>query len=228
MPRPPRFLQEVFCDFPFDGEASRAGAIASLISSVLRPAIDGPTPLAIVDKPQPGTGASLIANVISIAASGHMAAMMGLPPSDEEWEKKLGGILMAGRTMCVIDNIETKLYSETLARYLTSPNVSVRPLGQSTNLVLPNSLTFIATGNNVHLGGDLPLGCHRVRLDAKDARPWMRKVDYRHKDLLEWGNCQPRSHTRRNLHGDQGVVQCRPARRPRIRPSWAASRTSVA
>ena len=59
-------LQEVFCDFPFDGEASRAGAIASLISSVLRPAIDGPTPLAIVDKPQPGTGASLIANVISM------------------------------------------------------------------------------------------------------------------------------------------------------------------
>ena len=47
-------LTEPFCDFPFDNDASRANAIATMLSPVIHPMIAGTVPLAIVDKPQLG------------------------------------------------------------------------------------------------------------------------------------------------------------------------------
>lgn len=177
---------EILCDFPFDSGASRANAIGALLTPVLRPAVNGIAPLPIIDKPQAGTGASLIADVISIIATGHFAATMGLPQSEEEWEKKLSSHLLAGRSLCVIDNIEGKLYSDTLSRYLTSTHVSIRPLGRSADIILANNMSFIATGNNVRLGGDMPRRCYWIRLDAGLARPWLREVTFRHPNLREW------------------------------------------
>jgi len=45
--------------------------------------------------------------------------------------------------------------------------------------------TWIATGNNIQLQGDLPRRCYWVRLDAKASRPWERE-GFRHPDLLRW------------------------------------------
>lgn len=179
-------VREVLCDFPFDSEASRANGYGALIAPVIRPAIEGPAPLPIIDKPQPGSGASLIADVISIISTGHLAATMGVPQSEEEWEKKLSSHLLAGRSSCVIDNIEGKLYSDTLSRYLTSTHVSIRPLGRSADIILTNNMTFIATGNNIRLGGDMPRRCYWVRLDAGVARPWLREANFKHPELREW------------------------------------------
>ena len=178
---------ETFCDFPFDSEASRANAVGALIAPILRPAIMGPAPMPIIDKPQPGSGASLIADIISVIPTGHLAATMGVPQSEEEWEKKLSSHLLAGRAICVIDNIEGKLYSDTLSRYLTSASVSIRPLGRSADIILPNGMTFLATGNNIRLGGDMPRRCYWIRLDAGVARPWMRDItSFKHPRLREW------------------------------------------
>ncbi len=178
---------EVLCDFPFDGEASRANGYGALISPVMRPAVDGPAPLPTIDKPQPGSGASLMADVISIVTTGHLAATMGVPQSEEEWEKKLSSHLLAGRPLCVIDNIEGKLYSDTLSRYLTSTQVSIRPLGRSADIILTNNMSFMATGNNIRLGGDMPRRCYWIRLDAGVARPWLRDIiKFKHSDLREW------------------------------------------
>jgi len=177
---------EVLCDFPYDSEASRANGYGALIVSVIKPAIEGPVPLPCIDKPQPGSGASLKADVISIIATGHLAATMGIPQSEEEWEKKLSSHLLAGRSLCVIDNIEGKMYSDTLSRYLTSTYVSIRPLGRSADIILANNMTFIATGNNIRLGGDMPRRCYWIRLDTGVARPWLRDAKFKHSDLREW------------------------------------------
>jgi hypothetical protein len=177
---------EVLCDFPFDSEASRANGYGALIAPVMRPAIDGPAPLPAIDKPQPGSGASLMADVISIITTGHLAATMGVLQSEEEWEKKLSSHLLAGRSLCVIDNIEGKLNSDTLSRYLTSTHVSIRPLGRSADIILANNMTFIATGNNIRLGGDMPRRCYWIRLDTGVARPWLRDIIFKHADLREW------------------------------------------
>ena len=72
-------LAEVVCDFPFDCDASRANALAALITPVLRPIVNGLVPMALIDKPQAGTGATLLARLASIIATGRDGAMTTAP-----------------------------------------------------------------------------------------------------------------------------------------------------
>jgi hypothetical protein len=48
-------------------------------------------------------------------------------------------------------------------------------------------VTWVGTGNNIKLAGDLPRRTVWVRLDAKQARPWLRDTtQFRHPNLIEW------------------------------------------
>lgn len=178
-------LQELIQDFPFVDEAARANALAALLTSIVRPFITGLIPMALIDKPQAGTGASLLAEVISLLATGRAAAMMSQPKDDEEMRKKITSFLLAGRSLVIMDNVETKLYAPSLAAALTSTRWQDRHLGKSEQVDLPHQIAWIATGNNIQLGGDLPRRCYWIRLDAKIARPWQR-TGFRHPNLPEW------------------------------------------
>lgn len=174
-------------NFPFDGAASRANAIATMLTPILRPMIDGPVPLAIIDKPQAGTGASLLAEVISLIATGRTAAVMVAQKDDEGWRKAITSLLLKGQLVVTIDNIESTLWAPSLAAILTATTFQDRILGRSEMAILPNRTTWIATGNNIRLAGDLPRRCIWVRLDAKIARPWLRDVSqFQHPHLTEW------------------------------------------
>lgn len=178
---------EPVCDFPFDCEASRANAIATVFTPILRPMIDGPVPLAIVDKPQAGTGASLLAEVISLISTGRAAAMMTAQKDDEGWRKVITSLLIKGQLVVIIDNVEYDLFTPSLAAILTATSYQDRVLGRSEMVILPNRTTWVATGNNIRLRGDLPRRCIWVRMDAKTARPWQRDVKgFKHPRLIEW------------------------------------------
>jgi len=180
-------VMETICDFPFDSEASRANAVATMFTPVLRPMIDGPVPLALFDKPQQGTGASLLAEVISVIATGRAAAMMTARKDDEEWRKAITSLLLRGQMVAVIDNIEGTLYAPSLAAILTATTFQDRILGRSELVTLPNRTTWIGTGNNIRLTGDLPRRCIWVRMDAKMARPWLRDAKgFKHPHLIQW------------------------------------------
>src|SRR5262249_21144339 len=54
-------LVSILWDFPFDTMASAHNALGLLLTPVVRPAIAGTVPLALLDKPKRGTGATLLA-----------------------------------------------------------------------------------------------------------------------------------------------------------------------
>jgi hypothetical protein len=112
-------IREPIIDFPFDSGASRANALAVMMTPIYRPMIAGSVPLCLIDKPQPGTGAGLLADVIAIIATGRPAAMMAPPKNDEECEKRLTSILRHGRAVITIDNMDGYLYFASLAMILT-------------------------------------------------------------------------------------------------------------
>jgi hypothetical protein len=180
-----RVLKEIFCDFPFDSDASRVNAVALLITAVLRQEIEGQVPMALIDKPQSGTGATLLASVISVVATGRMGAMMPPPVDDEEMRKKITARVLAGDGLLIIDNIEGQLNSPSLATALTTGIWNDRVLGQSKTVSVEICATWIATGNNLRLGGDMPRRCYEIRLDAQQVRPWDRQ-DFEHPDLISW------------------------------------------
>lgn len=178
-------VSEVFQDFPFVDASSKANTFGMLLSTVIRPLIKGPVPLAILDKNQAGVGASLIAGVIALIATGRPGAVMPAPEDDSEWRKMITATLSQGRTVAVVDNLESKLYAPSFAALLTCEVWEDRILGKTEKIFLKHSLVWIATGNNIQLAGDLPRRCYWIRMDTHTARPWQR-TDYKHPDLLAW------------------------------------------
>jgi len=181
-------ILEVFSDFPFVDAASKANAFALFVTPELRPAIDGPVPMALIDAPQAGTGKGLLVECVHIKTTGVLAVMKPVPARNDEseWRKTLTATIERGRTLAVFDNVETVLDSSSLALALTATNYEDRILGKSENTPpLPQRLVFVMTGNNLALGGDLPRRCYWIRLDAQCSEPW-RNREFRHPDLKGW------------------------------------------
>jgi hypothetical protein len=180
-------LNEVFGEFPFADEASRANVLAALLTVVTKRMVGGNTPLGLIDKPQAGTGASLIAEIIAEITTGNGACMEACPDDDEEWRKAITSILMRGPQMVVLDNLSDTLKAPKLSQMLTARTWSDRLLGQNRIIDLPQTAAWFVTGNNIQLAGDVARRAYWIRLNAGTARPWLRE-GFRHPDLKAWVN----------------------------------------
>lgn len=180
-------IDEMLEGFPFIDQASRANAWAMILTPTVRRAIPGSVPIALVDAPQAGTGKSLLAEIVALIHSGSDAAMQPAPAhgDESEWRKMLGAVLSNGQALTIFDNVDHRLQSASLALAVTASTWTDRILGQTKTVTLPVRCTWIATGNNLQLGGDLPRRCYWIRLDAGTAQPWQRS-GFRHPDLKEW------------------------------------------
>ena len=180
-------LDDGFGDFPYVDEASRANMLALLLTFIVRPSIKSHAPLALIDAPRAGTGKTLAVEAVSQITTGRTAALMSAPAGDEEFRKRLTSVLLDGPTVVTIDNVENKLSAPSLASVLTAYNWHDRMLGSTSMVTLPQRATWIATGNNIKLGGDMPRRCYWIRLDSQLARPWQRPTEgFRHPNLLGW------------------------------------------
>lgn len=178
-------LEDVIADFPFPDDADKANTLALMMTPVIRPAIKRHVPQALIDAPKQGTGKGLLSDAISIIATGEPASILTAPTNDDEWDKRITALLMSGATVITIDNIPSKLQSATLDAVLTASWWTSRILGFSKMIKVPQRATWIATGNNIRLGGDLARRCYRIRLDPKVSKPWMR-TGFKHDDLATY------------------------------------------
>ena len=178
-------ILELLCDFPFDSSASRANAIALLLTPVLRPAIYGNVPCALISAPQQGTGKSKLANIASLISCGRDAAKMAEAQTEDEWRKRITSTLLEGRQFVLIDNMERRLDSSSLSMALTAETWCDRRLGASSNIEVPQRATWAVTGNNLQVGGDIQRRCYPINLDSKTTQPWTR-TNFRHSNIERW------------------------------------------
>jgi hypothetical protein len=178
-------INELLSEFPFDGLASKANAFAAALTPIVRPAIDAPCPMALFDAPQAGTGKSLLADSISIIATGRAGEMFSVPRDEDEVRKQITTILLSGAPVVVLDNVTRRLDNADYCKVLTETQHGDRVFRTHQKLVLPAKTVWMATGNNIQLGGDMPRRCYRIRLDAQTSRPFMR-TGFRHEDLKAW------------------------------------------
>lgn len=180
-------LDEVYADFPFEDDASKAAALAGLLVLIIRPMIPGPTPMMLVNKPDVGIGASLLMDVTSLIAFGMSCSFTHWTNSDEETRKNITAMLRKGKQMICFDNIDGQLKSSALSETLTAETWQDRILGLSEEVTLPQHSCWFATGNNVSLAGDLPRRIIPCNLYAPQAKSWMRPIDkFRHPQLKAW------------------------------------------
>jgi hypothetical protein len=172
-------------DFPFVDDASRANAIAIVVTAIAREMIPGPTPLFAIDAPSAGTGKGLLISGAGVVISGNEPAVMPPPRDEAEFRKLLTAKFCEGAPLLLFDNLKRRLDSPTLAAALTAEIWSDRILGRSKSADAPVRNVWVCTGNNLQLTDEIARRSVWTRLDAKRDRAWEGRT-FRHPDLKAW------------------------------------------
>lgn len=182
-----KLITEVIGDFPYADQASLANTLALAMTPIMREVIHGPVPLAAIDKPTPGTGATLLIETLALATSGSEPGALGAVEDDNEMRKQITAKMRSGERWLLLDNVNVELKSASLARALTAGVWEDRILGVSKTLRVPVKNVWVATANNLELSLEIARRSYWIRLDARLAKPWERDpVQFTHPDLKAW------------------------------------------
>lgn len=167
-------LCSLIADFPFVGAVDRAVALSAMLTAAIRRSLST-APLHAFDAPVAGSGKSKLVDIATLIANGRVAAVIAQGRTEEELEKRLGALLLAGEQVIAIDNCEAPLGGEFLCQMLTQQILRMRVLGHSEMPELPTAALVTATGNNLALVGDMTRRAILCRLDPNCERPELRE-----------------------------------------------------
>jgi hypothetical protein len=171
-----KVLKGLIGTFPFVADADRAVALSALLTACVRRAL--PTaPLHGFTAPTAGSGKSMLVDLCSVLAIGREAGVIAQGKNEEETEKRLGALLLAGDPVIAIDNCEAPLGGDFLCQAITQPTVRARILGKSEAPELPSNAFIAATGNNLVLVGDMTRRGLLCNLDPNCERPELRRFE---------------------------------------------------
>ncbi len=160
------------CDAPEDDAAklNKSVAFAMLFTPFVRKAIAN-APLFACSAHTPCSGKSTLAKVIGITATGCDPAAITVAKEDVEFEKAFFALLLKGAQVCQLDNISRPLNPDMLCSALTQQAIEARILGATKTAIAYTSSTFIATGNNLQICGDLIRRTMLCMLNRNEERP---------------------------------------------------------
>ena len=162
--------------FPFDSPASRAHLYACLLAGVIGPAVSK-KPAFLLDKASPRTGATLLAETVSIILTGALPSYARAGTrnahSVDEMSKGLSAAVSTSRGVVVIDNATGTLDDPEWNRYVTSEVWEARRLGRNDQTVRVSRryLVDIMTANNLQLTTESAGRVCISRLDAGMEHP---------------------------------------------------------
>lgn len=178
-------MDEWLGDFPFEGDADRANALALVVTPAIRGLVRQ-VPLAVVDGLQMGVGKNLLADCILTVYTGEPARPLNFVDDREEMRKQLTAAFRTGAAFFVFDEAHT-IEGPSLAQALTAHTWQDRILGVSNMAEFPNRVTWMSLGNNVQVRGDLTRRVYRIALRPTYANPQDRDSStFRHPDLGSW------------------------------------------
>lgn len=177
-------LMHAVADFPFAESYHRAAWLAAVLTPFARHAFDGPTPLFLIDANTRGSGKTLLARTAGHITCGRIVSMMSPLDDNSEERKRITSIALSGDRLAIIDNA-TSLGGEAMNSALTNTRWSDRILGESRRVEADLLATWIATGNNTSLDGDMCRRVLQIRLRSQEERPEDRE-NFKHPDLGAW------------------------------------------
>ncbi|MEV6420614.1 hypothetical protein [Streptomyces sp. NPDC051662] len=180
-------LDEMLADFPWAQPSDRAHFLGALLTPILRPYFYGPTPMFIISATAPGSGKSLLKDILKY---GYGISETAWPENDTELRKSITTQLYTtGQPVVVLDNLPNGhiVKSPVLSSLLTAEHWGDRVLGSTASVTMLNDKLWILTGNGLRTGGDNARRTMWVRLDPNvpdpdqrdgfrvgDLRPWLR------------------------------------------------------
>jgi len=169
-------LNAPFVHFPFVSPCDRSALLAAILTALVRRSI--PTaPMFLFDARTMSTGKSLLADAISLIATGRTCALMTQGHDTGEDQKRIFSVLLQGDLVACVDNIERPLEGPDYCAVTTGRTYQGRVLGLSKVVKLPSKTLWLATGNNLVIKGDLITRVVLCDLDAKCEAPEARKFE---------------------------------------------------
>lgn len=164
-------LRKPIKEFPFTCPEHESVALSAMVTAICRPAMRT-APAHGFSAPTMASGKSLLGDVAAMAATGRSAAAMSAAPSPEEEQKRVLALLAEGEPVVMLDNVETALGSDVLCTVLTQATLKGRILGESRTITVPtNYTTWLISGNNLQIVGDLSTRVLLCRLDPHCEHP---------------------------------------------------------
>ena len=145
--------------------------LSAVLTPLARHTFDGPTPLHVFDANAPGSGKTLLAELVSNVTMGDNIARMANPRDDDEARKRITALAIAGDSLVLIDNVNGGLGCSALDAALTGTRWQDRVLGSSQMIDLPLLVTWLASGNNVVLRADTSRRALHIRLRSNIESP---------------------------------------------------------
>ena len=179
-----KLLIGLLVDFPFSDPSGPLIWVASLLATIARPAIAGPTPATIFDAPTPGSGKTLLAQAIFALLTGKPPVVRMAPQDASEWQRSLLAIAQGGHPAVILDNLKGKVDSGPLEAAITSCQVSDRLVRSSSEVTIKLNAVFLLTANNLELSPDLARRSLYCRLTPEEQSPENR-TGYTHPFLLD-------------------------------------------
>ncbi|MFE0875375.1 bifunctional DNA primase/polymerase [Streptomyces smyrnaeus] len=180
-------LSQMLADFPWVADSDRAHFLGALLTPILRPYFHGPTPMWVFTATAPGSGKSLLKDILTAT---YGVADTAWPENDTELRKSITTQLYTtGQPVVVFDNLPNGYIIKTplISSLLTGEFWGDRVLGSTASVTMPNDRVWVLTGNALRVGGDNARRTMWVRLDPDcpnpdqrdgfkvgDLRPWLR------------------------------------------------------
>ncbi|MCO8272837.1 hypothetical protein M1L60_19765 [Actinoplanes sp. TRM 88003] len=161
-----RFLR----DFPWSTPADRANYVALLATPILRHFTRSLTPFGLIDATMPASGKSILTGGPGML---YGQKILTWPDEDGELRKSITAVFAEQVGVVIWDNLAegTVIDSAVLAQLITQREWSDRQLGASRNVASVNDRLWMATGNNLQVGGDMASRTVRVHLDPNMPHP---------------------------------------------------------
>ncbi len=176
-------IMSMIQDFPFNTVHDRANYVALLLTPLLRELIPPPYKMGLINAHQRGSGKSLLAWILRTLHGGVLRG--DVPESGAEFRKQITSVLITTTAPVVqFDNVR-KIAATQLDALLTSDEWTDRVLGASKDVTARNDRLWVATGNNILLGGDLMRRVLWTSIDPKSPRPEER-TDFAIPNLKGW------------------------------------------
>ena len=118
-------------DFPFVAGSDSAAYVAVVLSIIGRHLIEGPVPGFPIRAPAPGTGKTLLAEIIGLIATGRVPAAMSHTYQTDEFRKRVAALATDGAPIVLLENVSGSLGSDVLAGALTASEWRDRLLGKT-------------------------------------------------------------------------------------------------
>src|SRR5262249_21174909 len=118
-------------EFPVEDNSHLAAWLAAVLTVLARPAIDGPCPLFLFEAPTPGSGKSLLAELVGLITTGRETPVSEVSDDNEEVRKSLTAIILEGERVVNLDNAAGSFGWKSLDQVLTGTIYKGRLLGKT-------------------------------------------------------------------------------------------------